>query len=197
MYLPVILALGALTLGNLKSYHKKKILRVDMITVIVLLTGVVSLYSNSNYMNSINPGMNALNGFERQAKLVADSFGLIPSDVVNQRQNVRDEYLNGFDILKNETDSGISAPEMFMPALTSLGFGSIDYFPIGVGYNRIVVVPFTNSNFNEVEISIYGLVPEGNRLLLSNEIVSNLRKSYVLLAERSGSFGNFAVYRKL
>ena len=83
-----------------------------------------------------------------------------------------------------------------MPALTRVGFGSIDYFPIGLGNNDVVIVPFTTDEFNVVEISIYGLVPVETRELWSRIILDLVGKSYVEISRGSGYYGNVIAYKK-
>ena len=197
MYLPVIITLGAISLTNSKIYTKEKMFGTNSFTVLIAISFIIGFLANTHYTNINSPNTNYLNRFESYIKKVADDFGLIPPDVYTQRSATRSEYIDSVDSLKKLTGLSISAPEMFMPALTAVGFGSIDYFPIGVGQNRLIIVPFTTVNFDEVEISIYGLVPEKNRLLWSNEILKTLRKDYSLVTKKSGIYGHIAIFKKI
>ena len=100
-----------------------------------------------------------------------------------------------FKGIKEDTRKTISAPESFMPVLTSLGFGSIDYFPVGLGSTELVIVPFTDDTFANVEVSFYGLVAMENREKWSKTILDIIGNSYSLISKKSGYFGNIAIYK--
>ena len=83
-----------------------------------------------------------------------------------------------------------------MPALTSRGFGSINYFPIGVGSDELVVVPFIDDKFTNIDVSIYGLVPIESREKWSQIILGELTQSYRMVYQASGITGNIAIFQK-
>jgi hypothetical protein len=128
---------------------------------------------------------------------VADSFGLIPNSKYEQRKALKLEYQDLFSGIRKDTRMSISAPESLMPSLTSIGFGSVDYFPVGVGSDDLLVVPFTDPDFTNVEVSIYGLVPIESRDKWSRTILAVIENSYKLISKKSGSFGNIAIYGKI
>jgi hypothetical protein len=107
------------------------------------------------------------------------------------------EYQDLFSGIRKNISMSISAPESLMPSLTSVGFGSIDYFPVGVGSDDLLIVPFTDPDFTKVEVSIYGLVPIESRDKWSRTILEVLEKSYKLMSKKSGGFGNIAIYVKM
>ena len=196
MYLPVILTLSALAIGTAKDNSSMNAPKSKYVISLTVLSFTLGLMANFNYTNRIYPERSVFERSLAYGKTLADSFGLIPNEVSAQRSIAGNSFLGAVTSLQGHTKESISAPENFMPALTRIGFGSIDYFPIGLGNSDFVVVPFTTDEFNFVEISIYGLVPAENRELWSRTILTSLNESYREISRGSGSYGNVIVYRK-
>lgn len=192
IYLPIIFALAIFSVTNKnrinQSQSRHKVVFIAAVALLVSLTysatGIFNLYNLSARTNQIG-------------KQAFESFGLIPKDVMQVRSSSQSEFDTILTDLKLNDDSEISAPEPFMPAIVSDGLRKIEYFPVGVGASDVVVVPFTDSSFEVVEVSIYGLVPVESRPVFSQQIKEILAKSYVKVWQGSGNFGYITIYAKL
>jgi hypothetical protein len=70
-------------------------------------------------------------------------------------------YTNFFNSLKFiPVSQSISAPEYLFPGLLRAGFKDINYFPVGLGHSKVLIIPFTSSASLTPDISIYGLMPK-------------------------------------
>jgi hypothetical protein len=191
VYLPILISLSLLSIikTDLSPLTKK------YQSAIIFLAITVSIVGSSNYISSQN-NAKSTDALRIHLGNVADAFGLIPKSKYEVRNVLKTEYQDLFSGIRKNIGMSISAPESLMPSLTSVGFGSIDYFPVGVGSDDLLVVPFTDPDFTKVEVSIYGLVPIESRDKWSRTILEVLEKSYKLISKKSGSFGNIAIYVK-
>jgi hypothetical protein len=158
---------------------------------------IAVITSQLNYAKLLNGEKPLLERSTLYAKKIADDLGIIPKNVREQREFIKDDFTKVFDSIDEYPRGSINAPEMFMPTLTLEGFGTIDAFPIGIGNRELLVVPFTDVTFQEIEISLYGLVPPANRILWSNAILKGINNSYEFISKSSGTFGHVAIYRKV
>ncbi len=192
VYLPILVCLSVLSIvksGPSPIANKYQ-------SSIILLAITLSIAGSSNYGSLQNLAKSA-DALRIHLGTVADSFGLIPNSKYEQRKALKSEYQDLFSGIRKDAGMSISAPESLMPSLTSVGFGSIDYFPVGVGSDDLLVVPFTDPDFTNVEVSIYGLVPIESRDKWSRTILAVIENSYQLISKKSGSFGNIAIYEKI
>lgn len=191
VYLPVLIFFAALSV----TAEEKKISQKKKSVAIVISLAIMGI---GTYGNSRSEGNSVTQSiFRQQVSEAMDAFGLIPPDKIKQRISIQDEFEKLFEDLRKDTDKTVSAPEVFMPALTSLGFGSINYFPIGLGSDYLIVVPYTDDKFTKIEASFYGLVPIENRDTWSKVIIEELRRSYKVILNRSGSFGHVAIFERV
>jgi hypothetical protein len=174
---------------DLKNSQKKK----SIVMIMSLLISGVAINNSSRSDGNLS----ILNNFRPQVNEIMDAFGLIPPAKNIQRNSIKAEYRELFGILKKNTNKTISAPEAFMPTLTSTGFGSINYFPIGLGSDDLIVVPYTDETFTRIEVSIYGLVPAANRDTWSKVITEELGRSYKKILKRSGSYGHVGIIERV
>jgi len=190
VYLPILLCLSVLAIDTSTSTVKSK----KTHTVTTLLALFFSVIGAVSY-HGMNSELSISSSIRTQAQKVTDTFGSIPGTKYAQRIAMKSELEELFKGIKEDTRKTISAPESFMPVLTSLGFGSIDYFPVGLGSTELVIVPFTDDTFANVEVSFYGLVAMENREKWSKTILDIIGNSYSLISKKSGYFGNIAIYK--
>jgi acyl carrier protein len=100
------------------------------------------------------------------------------ADLRESREYLKNERINLTNSHILNQAKLVSSPEGLMPALTYAGFRDIDYFPIGLGYNDVVFVPYVDNSFEEVEISLYGQVPAVDRGEWSSIISAILKEKY-------------------
>lgn len=194
IYLPVIIALSVLSATEPKnSRHEPQSTAKQILIGLVGLVGIglLCLYPQNRMSLS-----NFVSNFQSNIKLGAEALGVIPQEILRARSMYSEESLELFRKLSADREVRVSAPERFMPSLAASGFRLVDYFPVGVGVNEIIIVPFTDSTFRTVEISLYGLVPEANRNLWSDAILLEVQKRYVMKFKSGGYFGNYAIYEK-
>lgn len=192
IYLPIIFALGIVSITQVtkKNAHGKQ-------TTVLFFAGI-ALVTSFLFNSNGKLGIQDLTVQINQAwQRTAESFGLIPGDVIEARKSNYSDVTKLFEGLAFNSKLRISAPEKFMPALVDNDLRNIDYFPVGVGEDDLVVVPYTDINLNVIEVSIYGLVPIENRPIWSDKIQKILDKSYIRVNSASGNFGYLAIYRKL
>ena len=82
-----------------------------------------------------------------------------------------------------------------MPALVSLGQSKFDYFPVGLGFDEFVVVPYTDSSLKQVAFSIYGLVPLSDQKEWSQGFIEILKLRYHALGKAQVPHGNIVIYK--
>lgn len=191
VYLPILMCLGVVAMTEIagKVVTRKK---QNIITSLAVVLSILGTYNVAR----INTNLDLVSTLRIQTQDAADAFGLIPMSKVAQRNAIKSELDKIFMGLIKENETTISAPESFMPALTSRGFGSINYFPIGVGSDELVVVPFIDDKFTNIDVSIYGLVPIESREKWSQIILGELTQSYRLVYQASGITGNIAIFQK-
>ena len=191
VYLPILMCLGVVAMTEIagKVVTRKK---QNVITSLAVVLSILGTYNVAR----INTNLDLVSTLRIQTQDAADAFGLIPMSKVAQRNAIKSELDKIFMGLIKENESTISAPESFMPALTSRGFGSINYFPIGVGSDELVVVPFIDDKFTNIDVSIYGLVPIESREKWSQIILGELTQSYRMVYQASGITGNIAIFQK-
>lgn len=192
IYLPIIFALAIFSVTSKNKIDQSQSRnRVVFIAVVAFLVSLTYSVTGSFNLDNLSARTNQI------GKQAFESFGLIPKDVMQVRSSSQSEFDKILTDLKLNHDSEISAPERFMPAILTNGLRKIEYFPVGVGASDLVVVPFTDSSFEVVEVSIYGLVPIESRPIFSQQIKEILAKSYVKVWQGSGNFGFIAIYEKL
>ena len=191
VYLPILMCLGVVAMTEIagKVVTRKK---QNVVTSLAVVLSILGTYNVAR----INTNLHLVSTLRIQTQDAADAFGLIPMSKVAQRNAIKSELDKIFMGLIKENESTISAPESFMPALTSRGFGSINYFPIGVGSDELVVVPFIDDKFTNIDVSIYGLVPIESREKWSQIILGELTQSYRMVYQASGITGNIAIFQK-
>lgn len=192
VYLPVLLFFGALSITKVVESEKvRKKQRIALTTALAFLViGTLGITKNENDL-----GIATI--IKTKASDAMDAIGLIPIDKINQRESMKAELESIFKVLNKKTNKTISAPESFMPTLTATGFGSINYFPIGVGSDDLIVVPYTDNTFAKIEVSIYGLLPAESRETWSKVIMEELMRSYKTIIKKSTSYGYVAIFEKL
>lgn len=192
VYLPILMCLSVLAFGtNSRTVKSKK-----MHTIAILMALFFSVIGTISYFGTTS-NLSMISSTRMQVQNATGAFGLIPASKYTQRSSMKSELEELFNEVSQDTRKTISAPESFMPALTSLGFGSIDYFPIGLGSSELVIVPFTDDKFTNVEVSFYGLVPMENREKWSKTILDIIGSSYDLISSKSGYLGNIALYERI
>lgn len=188
MYLPIAAAVILLAVVSLKELPRKSWRNQLVLPVIVL-----ALSSNLT-MNSVNKY--SLSNITDNLGQLADSFGFIRPDMQVIRAATKIEYLAIFELIEPKS-SVLSMPEGFMPAGVHSGFTRIDYFPVGIGQSEYLLVPFIDSEYSQVEFSLFGLVPEKNRAKWSSAILNEINKSYVEFAKYNGTYGFISVYKMI
>jgi hypothetical protein len=191
LYLPVIVF--SLFVKNPKpskkvyySQFRNKFIQIAIVTLAIL----VSL----NYIGGVTERKISVANGNTIARHVADALGMIPNDVLDSRQAQTRERKKIFRNVEVKATVGISSPEAFLPALVAEGASRVDIFPIGVGIADLVVVPFVDESFNEIEFSLYGLVPIADQKTWSAKFNKILESEYVRSSTHSGSYGHVALY---
>ena len=192
IYLPILMCLGALSVTNENNseFLRKK---QSIIITFALVFSVLGTYNNARNYNDLG----IVSKLRVQAHDGMDALGLISTSKATQRITMKSELAGIFVGLSEKTGKSISAPESFMPILTSMGFGSIDYFPINLGSNDLLVVPYTDVEFTKIEVSFYGLLPIESREIWSQITLDKLNKSYKMLSKKSGGYGHIAIFEKI
>lgn len=192
VYLPILMCLGTLAIidENEKAITRMKQSVLMSLSIALTISGAINTAR-------INTNLDLKGALQIQIQEAADAFGVIPDSKMAQRNAMKSELEELFAIFRENADQTISAPESFMPALTSMGFGSVNYFPIGVGSDDLLVVPFADDMFTNIEVSIYGLVPIESRDRWSEVILGELNQSYKILLKRSGFYGNIVLFEKI
>ena len=189
IYLPIIFALGIVSITQFteKDQYRKR----SVVLICAVMAFLLSLSSSLN--GKLN--FQDLNAKAGQVLTSAfDSFGLIPRDVIDARNSRSIEYRNLYSGLDSNSNMRISAPEQFMPSLVERGLRKIDYFPVGLGFNELLIVPFTDDTYSTVEISLYGLVSEEDQLIWSSTILRILNSRYVETKRYTGVLGHVIIY---
>jgi hypothetical protein len=161
---------------------------------IYAFSALVGITASMSYLTPPSQSPFQLSNVNLTVQHIGNALGAQPSNIRDSRKFSREERLTLFNQTFLKMGRNISAPEGLMPALTLLGFEKIDYFPIGLGFNHIVIVPFTDATFSRVEISLYGLVPEADRSIWSSKIMNILKERYVQKSNYVGQLGNIAIY---
>jgi len=192
VYLPILLCLGVLSIIDENEKAIPKIKQNVLISLSIALT-----ISGAVNTARVNANLDLVGTLQMQIQEASDAFGLIPDSKMAQRNAMKSELDEMFAPFGKNIEKTISAPESFMPALTSRGFGSVNYFPIGVGSDDLLVVPFVDDMFTKIEVSIYGLVPIESRDRWSEVILEEITQSYKIVSKRSGFYGNIALFEKI
>lgn len=192
LYLPIILSFAVIAVSH--SYSSGKVGRTSKFLIPVSLC--LSLVANGTYGHYVlgleDHKMNMVNTGAR----ILDAYGLTPRSIEKSRRSKEQAMLKSIKELEVKENARISAPEIYMPTLTNLGFRTLDYFPIGIGDNDIIIVPFLDDMGQELDILFYGQLPQENVNTWSERIFSELDKDYVRLNFFREPFGNFAIYSK-
>ncbi len=195
LHLPIVLSFSVIAISHCYSSENVAAMYKYLIPVSLCL----SFVANGSY-NYFTLGIenNKTSLANTQAR-VLDVYGLAPGTVEQGRRSQEQgllKSLRDFRDLKVNHNTRISSPEVFMPTLTSLGFRTIDYFPIGIGDNEIIIVPYLDETEQEIDVVFYGQLPREYRNLWSERILNELNESYVRVSFLKESFGNFAIYFK-
>jgi hypothetical protein len=192
LYLPVL----AFLLFS-KSYLPDKFILnfKNSIQFMYGLSAIAAILVGLNYVNPPGNFLLKTTNFDSLVRQIGNAFGAMPTGVKDSRDYLKEERMKLLGQKFIEESGEVSAPEGLMPALTEKGIQKVSYFPMGLGLNEIVVVPFTDESYEKIEISLYGLVPEQDRELWSSNLTEILDLKYLRLTTYSGPLGNFAIYK--
>jgi hypothetical protein len=191
--LPILIALSAISLA---SDQRKPELTSKKKKSLIYLMCLASILSFLNYNKVTNGAALSLNGSKKMFAKVLDNFGITPTGIRESREISYRPYLNLFNTLPlRNSASPISTPENMMTALLASGQSKFDYFPVGLGVDDYVIVPFVDQSRQEVAFSVYGLVPVMDRKKWSAVYIKLLNSKYTAIASTSGSQGPIVVYR--
>jgi hypothetical protein len=145
----------------------------------------------------------ALFGFLSLRNLLVSLITILPNllltirgaDLRESREYLKNERINLTNSHILNQAKLVSSPEGLMPALTYAGFRDIDYFPIGLGHSDVAFVPYVDSSFEEVEISLYGQVLKVDRGEWSSINSAILKEKYNHVESYTGPLGSIAVYQ--
>jgi hypothetical protein len=190
---PTLVALSALSLTSTSPYpgRMKKIERT--LFIFMCIGGLLSFLNYNQYANG-NYYSNA------QSKVLAgkiiDDFGLTSTTITESRQSSIKPYIDLFKkVPLSKSSTPVSTPENFMPAILSTGQSKFDYFPVGLGSDEYVIVPYTDSSLKQVAFSVYGLVPLSDQKEWSKGFVEILKLKYNALGKAQGPRGDIVMYK--
>ena len=190
---PTLIAFSALSLTSISAYPDKMKKTEGTLIFLMCIGGILSIFNYNQYTT----GGHYSNA---QSKVIAgkilDDFGLTPSSITEGRKASVKPYIDLFKkVPLSKSTTRISTPENFMPALVSLGQSKFDYFPVGLGFDEFVVVPYTDSSLKQVAFSIYGLVPLSDQKEWSQGFIEILKLRYHALGKAQGPQGNIVIYK--
>jgi hypothetical protein len=163
-------------------------------TGIYVLSAAIGIFASMSFVNQPNQRVVTLANFSLSIQHTGNALGALPSKIQASREYLKNERFVVTNVNILDQAKRVSSPEGLMTVLTYSGIRDVDYFPIGLGDNDVVFVPYTDDSFKDVEISLFGLVPEVDRGEWSNIISSILKEKYNLIQSYSGALGNIAVY---
>ena len=198
-YLAFILPVAAVTssLGCIELYqrlHIKNKRFASSITLVMLL--LISSSSLNLYLSKTDSGMSHLAKIQVMGGKQLDAFGVINKNIRQSREFRYELALSFTEGIKREFSSAITTPEPFMPTLLLHSHRKLEMFPVGIGINDYLIVPYSTEEFLEVEYTFNGAISLKNQKLWSNCIKNILNDSYVEQKKAPTVVGNYILYKK-
>ena len=190
LYLPVICFLLFAKVSRSNSFVGEKTR-----TWIYMLAATLGVFASISFLGQSDQSKPKLENLNLVVKHIGNAMGALPADIRDSREYLKNERINLTNINTLNQAMRVSSPEGLMPALTYAGIRDIDYFPVGLGYNNFIFVPYVDNSFEMVDISLYGQVPTVDRDEWSSIISTILRAKYNQIERYTGPLGNIAVYQ--
>ncbi len=198
-YLAFILPVVAVTsgLGSVALYQRlnlknKKFAQSISIVVLLLISGI----SLNLYLSKIDSSTPHLTKIQVTGGKQLEAFGIINKNI-RQNREFREELATNFTkSIEGELSGAITTPEPFMPTLLLHGHRKLEVFPVGIGINDYLIIPYNTEEFLEVEYTFNGAISLENQKLWSNCIKNIVNEAYVEQKKAPVEIGNFILYKK-
>ncbi len=198
-YLAFILPVVAVTsgLGSVELYQrlnlKNKRFAQSFTLVVLLLINSISL---NLYLNKIDSGTPHFTKIQVTGGKQLDAFGIIDKNIRQNREFRGELAFNFTKGIDRELSGAITTPESFMPTLLLHSHRKLEMFPVGIGINDYLIVPYSTEEFLDVEYTFNGAISLKNQKLWSNCIKNILNDSYVEQKKAPTVLGNYILYKK-
>jgi hypothetical protein len=190
--LSITSSLGCIALFRYFTLKRRKNGSAKTILVIILL----SLFGMNSYASKMDSGTPHLLKIQTMTGRAFDTLGFTQKDIQLSRDF--NEKLNSDFIktIEKRFDKVVTTPEQFMPTLFIHGDRHVELFPVGIGVNDYLIIPFKTRDFLEVDYNYNGLIPIDNQKIWSSCIKDILEKEYIEKAKSSEMIGNYILYKK-
>jgi hypothetical protein len=165
-------------------------------SLIYTLSVSLAIFANLTFLTPPNQTLMKSSNLSIMVQKIGNALGALPKNVNESRQYLRKERVELTNIHSFNQAKRVSSPEALMPALTYQGIRDIDYFPIGLGENDLIFVPFTDGTFDKVQFDLFGQVPTMDRDMWSKIILGVIEEKYIQIKKYNGSLGSVAVYQR-
>ena len=194
--LPVVAVTSGLGLIELYRYlNLKNSKRALSKTLLVSL--VLGMLSSNLYLSHIDAGAPYFSKVELMIGKQLDAFGLSDKRIQKGREYRHEMALEFTKGIASDSVNTITSPEPFLPTLMIQGHRTLEIFPVGIGLNKYLIVPFLTEDFLEVEYTFNGTISLENQKIWSSCIKKILENNYIELKKSPTQIGNYVLYKKI
>lgn len=163
---------------------------------IILVIALLSLLGLNVYAIKVEPEISHIMKIQTFTGRAFDALGFTNKEVRLSRkfsEGLNSDFIENIEI---RFDKVVTTPERFMPTLLVHGHRRVEMFPVGIGVNEYLIIPFLNHDYLEVDYNFNGLIPLEHRKIWSSCIRDILERDYVEKARTSEVIGNYILYKK-